>query len=151
MREAWQYYDWTGEGEPCIRYAADNATAWPADTGGDKVVDAWEILSRPENFNIDNRARDRRWRPSIHMPRWSSRIMLEIVSVRVERMKSISETDARAEGVTIEDRHMNGYCAGEYLPPSIRAFRELWESINGEASWEANPWVWCLEFRRVKP
>jgi len=88
------------------------------------------------------------WRPSIHMPRWASRILLEIASVRVERLQGISEADARAEGVTIEDRHMRGYCAGELLPPSIRAYRDLWESINGAGSWEANPFVWVVEFRR---
>ena len=89
------------------------------------------------------------WKPSIHMPRWASRILLEIVSVRVERLQDISEADARAEGVTIEDQHMRGYCAGEFLPPSIRAYRDLWESINGAGSWEANPWVWVVEFKRV--
>lgn len=89
--------------------------------------------------------------PSIHMPRWASRIMLEVTGVRVERLDDISEADARAEGVTIEDRHMNGYCAGETRPPSIRAFRDLWESINGDASWDANPWVWVVEFKRIEP
>lgn len=89
------------------------------------------------------------WRPSIHMPRWASRILLEITGVRVERLQDISESDARAEGVTIEGRHKGGYCAGEFLPPSIRAYRDLWESINGADGWDANPWVWVVEFRRV--
>jgi len=89
------------------------------------------------------------WRPSIHMPRWASRILLEIVSVRVERLQDISEADARVEGVTIEDRHKNGYCASEFLPPSIRAYRDLWESINGAGSWDSNPWVWVVEFTHV--
>lgn len=93
----------------------------------------------------------KRWTPSIHMPRWASRILLEIVSVRVERLNDIREADARAEGVTIEDRHMIGYCAGEFLPPSIRAYRDLWESINGAGSWDADPWVWVVDFKRVTP
>lgn len=92
---------------------------------------------------------DLRWRPSIHMPRWASRILLEIVSVRVERLQDISEKDARAEGVTIEQRHMAGYCTGQFLPPSIRAYRDLWESISGDGSWDANTWVWVVEFKRV--
>jgi hypothetical protein len=92
---------------------------------------------------------DLRWRPSIHMPRWASRILLEVVSVHVEWLQDISEKDARAEGVTIEDRHMSGYCVGQFLPPSIRAYRDLWESINGVGSWDANPWVWVVEFKRV--
>jgi len=90
-----------------------------------------------------------RWTPSIHMPRAASRILLEIVSVRVERLQDISEKDARAEGVTIENRHMAGYCAGQFLPPSIRAYRDLWESISGDGNWGANPWVWVVEFKRV--
>lgn len=59
--------------------------------------------------------------------------------------------DARAEGITIEDRHMNGYCASESLPPSIRAYRELWTEINGAGSWDKNPWVWVVEFKKVLP
>jgi hypothetical protein len=97
------------------------------------------------------RCKVKKWTPSIHMFRADSRILLEIISVRVEQLQSISETDARAEGVHIEDRHKGGYCAGEFLPPSIRAFRELWESINGAESWNANPWVWAVEFKRVLP
>ncbi|WP_211474812.1 hypothetical protein [Collimonas humicola] len=88
-------------------------------------------------------------RPSIFMPRTASRILLEVTSVGVEQLRSIKESDARAEGVTIEDRHMNGYCAGECYPPAIRAYRELWESLYGAGSWDANPWVWVVEFRRV--
>ncbi|MBN6728746.1 hypothetical protein [Burkholderia multivorans] len=93
-----------------------------------------------------------RWRPSIHMPRWASRITLEITSVRVERLQSISEPDARAEGVTIEERHMHGYCAGAYRPPSIRAFHDLWDSLNAARGhgWDVNPWVWVVEFRRIE-
>lgn len=84
-----------------------------------------------------------------NMPRWASRITLEIVSVRVERLNDCSEVDALAEGVTIDGSHQSGYCAGEFLPPSIRAYRELWESINGAGSWATNPWVLVIEFKRV--
>ncbi|WP_322067523.1 hypothetical protein [Burkholderia cenocepacia] len=90
--------------------------------------------------------------PAIHMPRWASRITLEITGVHAERLRGISEADACAEGVTIEDRHTVGYCAGEHLPPSIRAFRELWDGLNAARGhgWEANPWVWVVEFRRIE-
>lgn len=74
----------------------------------------------------------RSWRPSIHMPRAASRILLEITTVRVERLGEISEGDARAEGVQ-----------------SVAEFKELWSSINGPGSWDANPWVWCISFRRI--
>ena len=141
VRETWQYYDWTEEGEPCIRFHADNATTWPEpgnDAWSDKLVDVWEILSRDENYNIDNRARDRRWRPSIHMPRWASRILLEVTSVRVERLQDISEADAEAEG---PPKHFNSWRDN---------FCALWQKINGDGSWDANPWVWVVEFQRAE-
>ena len=84
-------------------------------------------------------------RPSIHMPRWACRIVLEIVSVRVERLQDISEADALEEGITYNDIPNNG------LDP-MRArtwFRGLWSEINGPESWDASPWVWCITFRRV--
>lgn len=143
VREAWQYYDWTEDGEPCIRFAADNATSYPevSEEWADRVVDVWEVLSREENYSIDNRARDRRWRPSIHIPRWASRILLEVASVRVERLQDISEADAAAEGTPWDDRA--GNCR--------EAYRLLWNQINGRHAWDANPWVWVIEFRRVQP
>jgi hypothetical protein len=90
-----------------------------------------------------------RWRPSIHMPRWASRITLEITAVRVERLRDISEEDALAEGVrTEQDTASEG--AGWYDKPR-RAFQFLWSSIYGDESWGANPWVWVIEFKRISP
>lgn len=78
-----------------------------------------------------------RWRPSIHMPRWASRILLEVTDVRVERLASISESDAIAEGIDITDDGQ----------PSV-TFANLWDSINGQrAPWQSNPWVWVVAFR----
>jgi len=80
-------------------------------------------------------------RPSIHMPRWASRITLEITGVRVERLRDISEEDVWAEGwSTIAD--IPDFCR-------FKNFGEFWESINGAESWEANPWVFVISFRRV--
>lgn len=88
------------------------------------------------------------WRPSIFMPRWASRITLEVVSVRVERVQEISAADARAEGIrqpkdweTWSDQH------------GILEYRNLWNSINAKRGfgWDKNPWVWVIEFRRVEP
>jgi hypothetical protein len=95
----------------------------------------------------------RQWRPSIHMPRTASRITLEVTGARVERLQDVSEADAIAEGVTIADRHMNGYCAGAHWPPSIRAYAELWDSLNGQRGygWDVNPSVWVVEFKRISP
>lgn len=170
VRETWQYYDWTEEGEPCIRFAADNATTWPepgTEEWSDRLADVWEVLSRDNNFNIDNRARDRRWRPSIHMPRWASRITLEILSVRVERLQEISEADAIEEGISCYDviigsYYVNGHieehadrfffegCDDEGFDDSVDAYAALWESINGAGSWHANPFVWVVSFKRVE-
>lgn len=90
--------------------------------------------ARPEFCDLDDNVR-KGWRPSIHMPRWASRITLEITGVRVERLQDISEADAIAEGGT---KHFN-----------IDWFGPLWTSIYGVDSWNANPWVWVIEFRRV--
>lgn len=93
------------------------------------------------------------WKPSIHMPRWASRILLEITDVRVERLNDISEEDAAAEGV---DQLRGGFWK-HYQPGwtqhqlSARgSFVTLWKSIYGEESWAANPWVWVIEFKRVE-
>jgi len=83
-----------------------------------------------------------RWRPSIHMPRWASRILLEITGVRVERLQDISEADAVAEGIS---QH---YAEGRRVSCRV-AYAWLWESINGAGSWDANSWVWVVEFRRI--
>lgn len=96
-----------------------------------------------------------RWKPSIHMPRWACRLVLEVVAVRVERLQDISEEDAKAEGcdkaaeTTADDERLNIECG--YFPPSSYAhgYRLLWEQINGAGSWDANPWVWVVEFRRA--
>lgn len=82
-----------------------------------------------------------KWRPSIHMPRWASRITLEVTGMRVERLQDISEADARAEGVS------RAQCPDWHATTDFRA---IWESINGPGSWDANPWVWVVEFKRLE-
>lgn len=87
-----------------------------------------------------------RWRPSIHMPRWASRITLEVTGVRVERLQDISDADCFAEGIQ--------QCSDEGLVSDGTArgtYKALWESINGPGSWDANPWVWVVEVRRADP
>lgn len=104
-----------------------------------------------------------RWKPSIHMPRPESRITLEIIGVRVERLHAISEADAMAEGITTTwpdgprmDDGPNHYTitidqVSYNAPTAVEAFRMLWSAINGPESWDANPWVWVLSFKRVTP
>ncbi|HDQ4772109.1 TPA: hypothetical protein P9I14_004097 [Yersinia enterocolitica] len=101
--------------------------------------------------------KDGLWRPSIHMPRWASRINLLITGVRVERLQDISEEDSMSEGIDadslaesqdhydcIADHNMTG------RPTAKRYFSNLWQSIYGEESWQANPWVWVIEFERME-
>ena len=99
------------------------------------------------------------WKPSIHMPRPASRLTLEVVSVRVERVREISEQDAEAEGVArfaddvapvVWQQKYVDYQSGLRAYASARdSYRSLWDHINGAGSWEANPWVWVIEFQRV--
>lgn len=94
----------------------------------------------------------KRWTPAIHMPRAASRITLEVTGVRVERLQDISEADARAEGSPCVDE----VTGREVLFPDASkcgtfklGYRSVWEAINGPGSWDVNPWVWVIEFRRA--
>ncbi|PXJ26349.1 hypothetical protein DMR11_00075 [Klebsiella pneumoniae] len=92
------------------------------------------------------------WRPSIHMPRWASRILLEITDVRVERLNAISQEDAQAEGMELtgwRPTYSDPDSGGEVMTPYDN-FAELWSSIYGDESWKANPWVWVISFERVE-
>jgi len=92
-------------------------------------------------------------KPSIHMPRWASRITLEITDVRVERLQAISEWDAVEEGVCETDFYDNAerkVSAGAPWSIARLAFADLWQSINGAESWDDNPLVWVISFKRVE-
>lgn len=137
VRETWQGPLFHGEHGDVDRRTIQNPKhcVYAADGGP-----APEFMDADDNLQC-------RWRPSIHMPRWASRITLEITGVRVERLQDINEEDAEAEGIgflrSIPD-------ADETLT-ARELFEYLWESINGAESWAANPWVWAVEFRRIKP
>lgn len=124
------------ERECVVEYRADGDPRrfpgqWPSDTASDP--------ERP------------RWRPSIFCKRWMSRITLDVISVRVERLQSITEEDARAEGVAPYTTNTLRMVDPEAQGPKWRpAFEDLWDEINGErASWASNPWIWAIEFKRV--
>ncbi|MEC5652232.1 hypothetical protein P9891_013375 [Enterobacter bugandensis] len=105
----------------------------------------------PTHYENVPPASDIRWTPSIHMPRWASRITLEITGVRVERLNSISQEDAQAEGMELtgwRPTYSDPDSGGEVWTPYDN-FAQLWESIYGEGSWHANPWVWVIEFKVV--
>lgn len=127
VRETWA---WPGEEE--VIYRADPASA--------EMVERWR--RNPHYPQV-------RWRPSIHMPRWASRIALEIAEVRVQRLMEISETDALAEGYPHADTYDEVNDFGE---PRVW-FADLWDRINAPSGygWDANPWAWVLTFRRCEP
>jgi len=93
----------------------------------------------------------RTWKPSIHMPRWASRLTLEITDIRVERLKEISEADAIAEGVE-PTRPLYGDCGGHTHEGHKESFRILWDTLNGKRDfgWDQNPWVFVIEFKKLE-
>ncbi|MFV5219901.1 hypothetical protein ACJ42X_019080 [Klebsiella pneumoniae] len=117
----------------------------------------WHPVYEEAWGNESRENRDFPWRPSIHMPRWASRILLEITDVRVERLNAISEEDAEAEGIDMEALYDSQDCydciANHNMtgrPTVTGAFKYLWESIYGEEGWKSNPWVWVIEFKRIE-
>jgi hypothetical protein len=121
------------------------------------IADVYQLDCGPKSLNG---FRDEKWTdsngrlkftPSIHMPRWASRITLEITGVRVERLQDINHKDARAEGMPTEMQpaRINGEIGTiGWIDPTYW-FGHLWADINGVESWKANPWVWVIEFRKA--
>lgn len=102
------------------------------------------------------RDKDFNWKPSIHMPRWASRITLEITGVRIERLNNIDLADCIAEGIEWKYRddkttHWRDYSGLDVscTTSAYFSYQTLWESINGPLSWSLNPWVWVVEFKRI--
>ncbi|KKY51493.1 hypothetical protein AAY86_18575 [Pseudomonas amygdali pv. tabaci str. ATCC 11528] len=160
LRETWS--DVNLQGAPGIAYRADGDVR-------DLMEDA-SFLNEDGAFNYDDPrskpyqfacwsedllgGKEGRWRPSIHIPRWASRILLEITDVRVERLQDISEDQAKAEGIRLYTDHAE---LGEwwhvdgietYSADPRKSFELLWTSVGGD--WNANPWVWVVEFKRVR-
>jgi hypothetical protein len=131
-----------GSDRPVCPYGRIGDQLWVREAWAPKAID-------PECTTVAYRATDDEcngpWKPSIHMPRWASRILLEVTGVRVERLLDISESDAIAEGVEPLTH------PGAVFRPAASAYSDLWEQINGTGSWAANPWVWVVEFKVVKP
>jgi len=112
----------------------------------DGEIDSW--------LDEDGYMGDHKWRPSIFMPRKLSRITLEVTAVRIERLQDISEEDARAEGAKCACRASGREVLfpdqSQHIGSWKLHFQEIWESIHGPGSWDANPWVWCVSFQRIK-
>lgn len=109
---------------------------------GDLIGDSWGILW--------NKYQDRK-RPSIYMPRWASRILLEIVNIRLEHLHDINESDAQQEGWDLSNIDLNKTYDPVCQKKATEWFHGLWDSINGKRGlgWEKNPLVWVIEFKRI--
>jgi hypothetical protein len=115
-------------------FALVPATAYRCSTGVQQTLNPGDPDTCAVYREGWERSKPGSWRPSIFMPRWASRITLEITGVRVERLQQISDADALAEGCSLAS-----------------VYARLWESIHGPGSWDANPWVWVVEFRWLPP
>ena len=111
------------------------------------VRNSWtEQTHRVPVYVCNKQVSPEKWTPSIHMPRWASRILLEITDVRVERLQDISDEDARAEGCW----RGRGFGRPDLAVSLCDEFPTLWASVYGEENWLANPWVWVIEFKRIQ-
>lgn len=145
VRENWQAWD-------RISHEYDEAEPWDKDRrGGLTFAQYYAEHGRPHKVTYEaDPEYSGPWNPSIHMPRWASRITLEITGVRVERLQEISHRDAAAEGWPADDeaRALAEHAPGCADDAAIEWYADLWDSINGRSSWDANPWVWVVEFKR---
>lgn len=142
----------------CSKVPASFLTRCPCGAPGDKlwVRETWRTINDPATCIGDALAIDYRadgiqrigdkigtlkWKPSIFMPRWASRITLQVTGVRVERLQEITAQDAISEGISVDDSQLR----------ETPNFRELWDSINAGRGygWASNPWVWRIEFTRL--
>ncbi|MDW3682986.1 hypothetical protein RA280_14760 [Cupriavidus sp. CV2] len=127
----------------------------PTYNGGEPIEYDYRATYKPGDRLCD----PTRWTPSIHMPRAACRLVLEVTRVRVERLNDCSFEDALAEGIPDYRQMLTEQCThGESADACARRLRWpqrqyalLWDEINGAGAWEANPWVWVVEFRRVQP
>lgn len=149
VRETWHVEPgvtgWSmDENEPCTGWIEYKA-------GGSKEVTAPNFESVQNCFpkgEVDWDFLPYDWRPSIFMPRWASRILLEIIKIRVERLNDISVEDAKAEGFDYST-HPSAIEMG-YAIGAKTNFRFAWEQIYGQNAWNKNPWVWVIEFKVIK-
>jgi hypothetical protein len=125
------------------------STGWPILYKADYPVHYDSCDTETNTGDIDITADEFKWKPSIHMPKDFCRIRLEITNIRVERLQNISERDAMAEGAELFNNYDGTY--GGWGAPCLyaHAFELLWESLYGKDLWNANPWLWVIEFKKI--
>jgi len=121
---------------------------WHKDRDGCQYFECARYRASEPDTILGEKEDGMKWKPSIHMPRWANRIMLEIIDVRVERVQDISYKDVVSEGIKPVKTDSTGYINKD---TTIQKFKELWDSINIDRgySWNRNPWVWVIEFKKV--
>ena len=155
--------DWIETVQTDVDDCLTSRVACPLGKAGDRlwVRETWTAAMHDPNGPADclYRADDNRgvedlaeakWTPSIHMPRWACRLVLPLVSVRVERVQDITEDDARAEGLRRTENGWTDGATGYDVTSARAAFQELWASIYGQESWDANHWVWVAEWDHIE-
>jgi hypothetical protein len=140
VKEGWQFYDWTKNGTPYIRYRADNkillretTDEWEARLKLPHVSTSAVIWGELSRNKIDGRAADHKWRSALFMPRWAARLSLKVTAVRTQRLQEISKRDAIEEGF------------GWFYEPVVN-FAAYWDSINKRFAWGTNPIVEAVTF-----
>jgi hypothetical protein len=168
--QRWEMRNGTVYGLPFFKCPYDSDVLWVRETWTDEVngKENWYSFFKADfpmtwkdDYGVENTMQvdDLKWKPSIFMPKHICRLRLKIKSIRVERLHDITEEDAIREGVEVFDKklpggelrslfknygHSDGWCYN-----AKASFYTLWQSINGEESWEANPWVWRIEFEKL--
>ena len=135
---------------PGDRLWVREAVCWVSGWGWRYRADNDDLAEKRETGEVS------RWRPSIHMPRWASRLTLTVTDVRVQRLQDISEADAVAEGIqrligskgpNYFTREISGKWSGSFnAPTAAEVYSDLWNSLHGPGAWDANPWVVALTF-----
>jgi len=162
--DLWKWIGYDNSGRYSFRFNLDRIVNFRCPYGqvGDRlwVKETWayaldystpDLKPNPEQIlykaDSDILAVGNKWRPAIFMPRWASRITLEITDIRVERLQEITSKDCKLEGIP---PHQMGNVIQEGYPVQ-KAFADLWDSINAKRgySWEKNPWVWCIGFKLI--
>lgn len=187
VREAWRVYNFPCDDAWTYQYKADGKVLSERDLNSGPGFDEskhekWQMRLAEQSWAecehsplvqhiCDDSARflgperPMRWRPSIHMPRWASRLTLEVERLRIERLQSITVEDVCAEGLDFDGEHEEVFSHWQSLAaaappddlpvsgplkPEIGTFKTLWDSINGKKHpWESNPWVWVIELGRA--
>jgi hypothetical protein len=171
VREAWRLVSWNWDdseatiefkdGEKvCFELDGDDQIQWLCDQVETLIKKEIYVSTNEDSEEMDWSGKPNPWKPSIHLPKYCSRIILQVTDVRAERLQDISEADAVAEGIEpcgppFNDVKKWGWRFKDYIGNSaclpVASFRTLWDSINAKkCPWDSNPWVWVYSFKKIE-